>query len=55
MQPGLRVVETAATIIREDIRPIPYDFEYFPPPHQFFKNIETNVPKTLTVFFIQSL
>jgi len=46
----LRIVETAATIIREDIRSIPYDLEYFPLPNQFLTNVETDVPKTLTVF-----
>jgi hypothetical protein len=31
------IVETTATIIREDIISVPYDLEYFSPPNQFLK------------------
>jgi hypothetical protein len=46
----LRIIETTATIIREDIRSIPYDLEYFPPLISFRKLTQSTSQSDQIVF-----
>ncbi|XP_029341748.1 uncharacterized protein LOC100571724 isoform X2 [Acyrthosiphon pisum] len=46
----LRIVEAAATIIREDIRSFVYETDSFPPPNQFMDDVKEDIPKTLLFF-----
>ncbi|KAE9523143.1 hypothetical protein AGLY_016457 [Aphis glycines] len=41
----LRIVEAAATIIREDIRSFIYETDSFPPPNKFMNNVKQDIPK----------
>lgn len=46
----LRIVKTAATIIREDIRTNPYNTTDYPDITEFMKNADDDVPETLHAF-----
>ena len=46
----LRIVKTAATIVREDIRTSPYNTTDYPDVTDFMENAEDVVPETLRVF-----
>ena len=44
----LRILEAAAAIIREDIRSVPINNDYYPPTNQMFDDIENEIPNSLT-------
>lgn len=46
----LRILKTAAAIIREDITFGLVDNEFYPPPSQMFDNINDDIPHSLTYF-----
>lgn len=46
----LRIVKTAATVVREDIRTSPYNTTDYPDVTEFMKNAEDVVPDTLRAF-----
>lgn len=45
-----RIVETAAAIVREDIRTMPYDNSVYPDITHFMQDVNSMVPETLNVF-----
>lgn len=46
----LRLVETAADVILEEIRSVPYAIDNYPPPHSFLDENESLVPELLKIF-----
>lgn len=46
----LRLVETAADVILEEIRSVPYAMDEYPPPDSFLDENESLVPEVLKVF-----
>lgn len=47
----LRIVEAAATIIREDIRSFVYEIDSSPPPNQFMDNVNKSYQRAYYFFF----
>lgn len=46
----IRIVRTAANIVLEDIRSIPFDTQFYPPPVSFLGEIDHQIPDTLKTF-----
>lgn len=49
----LRIVEAAASIIKEDIRSVTIIHDLYPPPSRMLDNINDEIPNTLTHFLHQ--
>lgn len=45
----LRIVRAAAEIIREDIKSKTYEFKTYPSGSEFYRDVKSDIPKTLTV------
>lgn len=45
-----RIFKAAAAIIRDDIRSVVVDNDYYPPPSQMFENVDQDIPESLTHF-----
>lgn len=46
----LRIVEAAASIIREDITLFVVNTEFYPPPNKMFDDVNTDIPESLSFF-----